>query len=187
MRSSRASPAPPPISAWSRRLPAALRLIEEDGACAGPSSARPSGEVVIHAARGTVLASGGFPHDAARRRALYRIRRPARSTGPPPAFGDTATGCAWARRWAAPGHLRRRSPPPGARLARSLADGTTGHFPHLIERAKPGIIAVLRDGRRFVNEADGYHDYIRACCRDAAGRAPVSWLVCDPASSAATA
>ena len=32
-------------------------------------------------------------------------------------------------------------------------DGTFGHFPHLIERAKPGFIAVTADGRRFVNEA----------------------------------
>lgn len=40
------------------------------------------------------------------------------------------------------------------------ADGSVGHFPHIIDRAKPGAIGVLADGKRFVNEADGYHDYI---------------------------
>jgi hypothetical protein len=41
-------------------------------------------------------------------------------------------------------------------------DGSFGHFPHLIDRAKPGFIAVRRDGRRFVNEADCYHDFMNA-------------------------
>jgi succinate dehydrogenase/fumarate reductase flavoprotein subunit len=36
------------------------------------------------------------------------------------------------------------------------------HFPHLIERAKPGLIAVDARGRRFVNEADSYHDFMSA-------------------------
>ncbi len=35
-------------------------------------------------------------------------------------------------------------------------------FPHLVERAKPGVIAVLPNGKRFVNEADSYHDFIAA-------------------------
>jgi FAD binding domain len=35
-------------------------------------------------------------------------------------------------------------------------DGSTGVFPHFVDRAKPGVIAVLANGRRFVNEALSY-------------------------------
>src|SRR5690606_14650850 len=53
-------------------------------------------------------------------------------------------------------------------------------FPHLVERAKPGIIAVGTDGRRFVNEADSYHDFMRALFRTApAGQTPHAWLIAD--------
>src|SRR5690606_10363756 len=35
-------------------------------------------------------------------------------------------------------------------------------FPHLTDRTKPGILAVTRHGRRFVNEANSYHDFVEA-------------------------
>jgi succinate dehydrogenase/fumarate reductase flavoprotein subunit len=41
-------------------------------------------------------------------------------------------------------------------------DGTWGVFPHFIDRAKPGLIAVLPNGKRFVNEANSYHDFCQA-------------------------
>jgi succinate dehydrogenase/fumarate reductase flavoprotein subunit len=41
-------------------------------------------------------------------------------------------------------------------------DGSTGVFPHFVDRSKPGVIAVNRHGERFVNEADSYHDFIQA-------------------------
>ena len=37
-----------------------------------------------------------------------------------------------------------------------------GVFPHFGDRAKPGVIVVGPDGRRFVNEASDYHDFLRA-------------------------
>jgi len=40
-------------------------------------------------------------------------------------------------------------------------DGSMTHFSHLIERGKPGLIAVTRFGKRFVNEADSYHDFMQ--------------------------
>jgi len=59
-------------------------------------------------------------------------------------------------------------------------DGTTGVFPHLIDRYKPGIIAVTPQGRRFVNEADSYHDFGCAMLKYAAeGQPAYAWLVCD--------
>ncbi|MFC6673347.1 FAD-binding protein [Marinobacterium aestuariivivens] len=54
------------------------------------------------------------------------------------------------------------------------------HFPHLLERAKPGVIAVTASGRRFVNEADSYHDFIQALIDTTEpGQPPQAWLICD--------
>ena len=61
------------------------------------------------------------------------------------------------------------------------ADGSPGVFPHTVtDRAKPGIIAVNASGKRFVNEALSYHEFVLAMLRDgndAANRA--FYLVCD--------
>jgi predicted oxidoreductase len=60
-------------------------------------------------------------------------------------------------------------------------DGSQGVFPHTVtDRAKPGIIAVNASGRRFVNEALSYHEFVLAMLRDgndAAGRP--FYLICD--------
>jgi hypothetical protein len=53
-------------------------------------------------------------------------------------------------------------------------------FPHLIDRYKPGIIAVNRKGRRFTNESDSYHDMGMAMqqhCAD--GPEVAAWLIAD--------
>ena len=61
------------------------------------------------------------------------------------------------------------------------ADGSQGVFPHTVtDRAKPGVIAVNASGRRFVNEALSYHEFVRAMLadgNDTAGRP--FYLVCD--------
>src|SRR5258708_28939239 len=42
-------------------------------------------------------------------------------------------------------------------------DGSRGLYPHLLlDRAKPGLLAVNSAGRRFVNEAVSYHDFVEA-------------------------
>jgi succinate dehydrogenase/fumarate reductase flavoprotein subunit len=49
-----------------------------------------------------------------------------------------------------------------------------------MDRAKPGFIAVLDNGRRFTNEADSYHDFMQslfAALPD--NRQPHCWLICD--------
>ena len=67
-------------------------------------------------------------------------------------------------------------------------DGSTGRFPHIIERGKPGIIGVLANGRRFCNEGNGYYDYVAAMLAAVPqGQEVTSWLVCTRAFSAAMA
>lgn len=137
------------------------------------------GEVVIHARKAVMLATGGFANDIERRRTLF----PRTPTGhehlalPPQgvngdglrlgeaAGGEVASELASAAAWC-----------PVSRVP--YPDGSVGHFPHIIERAKPGIIGVLANGERFVNEADGYYDYVKAMVEHAPGSEVASWLIC---------
>jgi succinate dehydrogenase/fumarate reductase flavoprotein subunit len=137
------------------------------------------GEVVIHARKAVMLATGGFANDIERRRTLF----PRTPTGhehlalPPQgvngdglrlgetAGGEVVTDLASAAAWC-----------PVSRVP--YPDGSVGHFPHIIERAKPGIIGVLANGKRFVNEADGYYDYVKAMVEHAPGSEVASWLIC---------
>ena len=137
------------------------------------------GEVAIRARKGVVLAAGGFANDIERRRALF----PRTPTGhehlalPPlgvsgdglrlgeSAGGQVTTDLASAAAWCPVSRVPYR-------------DGSVGHFPHIIERGKPGIIGVLANGKRFVNEANGYYDYARAMVEQAPGDEVASWLIC---------
>ena len=62
------------------------------------------------------------------------------------------------------------------------SDGTLRRFAHLtLDRAKPGVIAVDRRGRRFTNEADSYHRF-GAALEELARQEPAdppAWLICD--------
>jgi succinate dehydrogenase/fumarate reductase flavoprotein subunit len=59
------------------------------------------------------------------------------------------------------------------------ANGRRAVFPHVVtDRAKPGLIAVNQEGRRFVNEAVSYHRFVRAQLRDPQRSIP-AWLICD--------
>ena len=64
-----------------------------------------------------------------------------------------------------------------------LSGGKFGVFPHLLDRYKPGIIGVLRNGRRFTNESNSYHDVGAAMIAACKGqRETAMWLVCDHAT-----
>jgi succinate dehydrogenase/fumarate reductase flavoprotein subunit len=158
----------------------AVRLIARDGAVRGAILIEPAGETEVVAHRGVVLAAGGFPHDAARRQTTFPVPDQHWTLAVPSATGD---GVRLGE--AAGGRLHTELAAPGAWCPVSLVpfpDGTTGRFPHIIDRGKPGIIGVLADGRRFCNEGDGYHDYVEAMLRAVpAGEEVASWLVCEQA------
>jgi succinate dehydrogenase/fumarate reductase flavoprotein subunit len=60
------------------------------------------------------------------------------------------------------------------------SDGSLGVYPHLVERGKPGVIAVQRNGRRFCDEAVSYHDFVEKWLGSSAVNGPVeAWLICD--------
>ena len=153
---------------------------DETGRVRGLRARAAQGAEEEYRARAVILATGGVSHD----RAL-------RSRFTPHAAGDLSATVS-------PGQAPR-----GASIAQALgaklsaptpegafwvpastftrADGSLGVFPHTVtDRAKPGLIAVGGDGRRFVNEAVSYHEFVRAQLREP-DRAIPAWLICDSA------
>jgi succinate dehydrogenase/fumarate reductase flavoprotein subunit len=59
--------------------------------------------------------------------------------------------------------------------------GGRGAFPHLaLDRAKPGLVAVNAAGRRFVDEAVSYHEFVIGMHRSHETVPTIpAWLVCD--------
>lgn len=156
------------------------RLLLDEGRVVGAVVETAAGEQTIHARRGVVLATGGFAHDKERRRELFAHAPTGTEhwTLPPP----SVTGDGLRLGEAAGGAVDATLAAPGAWCPVSLVpypDGSQGHFPHIIERGKPGLIGVLANGKRFVNEADGYHDYVAAMLAAVPpGREVASWLIC---------
>jgi succinate dehydrogenase/fumarate reductase flavoprotein subunit len=155
----------------------AHRLLQDNGRVTGAVLATPEGEIRVTARAGVVLATGGFAHDAARWADLGAPGGAETTLAVPEAagegvrLGETAGGQV-ARDLASVGALC-----PVSEVAHP--DGSRARFPHIIERGKPGIIAVLANGQRFCNEGLGYHDYARALqAAVAPGEVPESWLIC---------
>ncbi len=161
-----------------RTKSAIVALHREDHGIQGAKVKGPDGAYDIHASRGVVLACGGFPNDVARRDSQFPKHETHRTLAVPSANGDglrigESVG----------GHQADTLASPGAWCPISEVtwpNGRQGVFPHIIDRGKPGVIGVLRSGRRFCNEGLGYHDYVSAML-DAIGpdETPESWLICD--------
>ncbi|MDE2418307.1 MAG: FAD-dependent oxidoreductase [Burkholderiales bacterium] len=159
----------------------AKRLVVEQGRVVGAILGSPGGDVEVRARRGVVLACGGFPHDAARKKALLPHAPTGHAHWSAASRGNTGDGL---RLGETAGGVVASDLVQAAALAPvSLVpqkDGSFAHFPHLIERAKPGVIAVTVRGERFTNEADSYHDFMQGLLTATPAGQPVqAWLVCD--------
>ena len=170
---------------WQVNTPA-RRLLVEQGRVVGAVIDTEQGIRLVRARCGVVLASGGFAHDPARKQALLPHAPSGREHWSAASRGNTGDGLRMAEQVGAQvdtGLAQAAALAPVSRVPRG--DGTWAHFPHLIERAKPGLIAVTGAGRRFVNEADSYHDFMQAllhaCGQGADGEPVRAWLVCDHA------
>jgi succinate dehydrogenase/fumarate reductase flavoprotein subunit len=157
------------------------QLLVEDGAVRGAILEREGRTVRVDARRGVVLACGGFPHDTARRRKMFPHAPDGTehySPGPP---GNTGDGLRLAE--SAGGRIEDRLPNAAAWVPVSITrrkDGSQGVMPHFIDRAKPGVIAVTREGVRFTNEGNSYHDFVQALMKAARpGKEIAAFLICD--------
>ena len=157
-----------------------ISLHQQDGRISGAMLRRADGEHFI-GARAVVLAAGGFPNDPRRRQQLFpRDASGADNLALPPT-ACSGDGLRLGEALGAQVDTRLKSPVAWAPVSRvPHRDGSIGHFPHIIERGKPGIIGVLANGKRFVNEAHGYYDYVAAMVEQVPENQPVcSWLICD--------
>jgi len=133
----------------------------------------------VRALRAVVMAGGGFPANAQlRERHLPQ---------PTPQYTPAYEGCT--------GETFELARSVGAALGEPgldnalwfpssiapRADGSTAVYPHIVlDRAKPGLVAVNSAGRRFVDEAVSYHEFTRAMYRAHQSVPSIpAWLVCD--------
>lgn len=137
--------------------------------------------VLVKARLGVVLAAGGFPADNDLRKRHFRHVREGANHVTLAAGGSTGDALRMAGAVGAginDAYANAAAWVPVSLLPRS--DGSVGRFFHLIDRAKPGVIAVTADGRRFTNESHNYHDFVGAMIDACAGKAEVSaFLICD--------
>jgi len=163
--------------------PVTQLLTDDNGAVTGALVAHPDGPVTLRARRGVVLATGGFPHDV-HRRAEYFPRTPTGqehwTLAPKETTGD---GITIAEQVGAALDTSLASPAAWCPVSLiKYRNGRMGTYPHIVDRGKPGLIAVTANGRRFVNEADGYYQFTTGMIDATADGEPVqAWLICDHA------
>ncbi|MBN9409652.1 MAG: FAD-dependent oxidoreductase [Burkholderiales bacterium] len=146
--------------------------------------AHAGGTRVVRARRGVVLACGGFAHGTAwRRQWLPQAANEAHT--PSLMFeGNTGDGLDLATAVGAVARADGHATPafwvPTSAWT-ECSGGQRSWFPHFaLDRAKPGLIAVNAAGRRFVNEADSYHDFVLGMYRSHRSVPTLpAWLVCD--------
>ncbi len=158
----------------------AKQLVKEGERVTGVVIGTPEGDVSIRAAKGVVLAAGGFPWDITRRKALFPKTPTGEEHWPLPPSSASGDGLHLGETVGGVVDTSLYSPVAWAPVSLvPYLDGHVGHFPHIIDRAKPGVIGVLKNGRRFVNEAGGYYDYVDAMVKAVPeGEEVCSWLVC---------
>lgn len=159
----------------------AKELSMENGRIVGVRVEDGSGQRTLRARHGVVLACGGFPHDVKRIAQAYPHLRQGGEHLSPTAEGNTGDGTRMAEE--AGGEVTIQLKDAAAWMPVSLVkygNGETGVFPHLLDRYKPGVIGVLRNGKRFCNESNSYHDVgadlIKACAGE---KETAMWLICD--------
>jgi succinate dehydrogenase/fumarate reductase flavoprotein subunit len=157
-----------------------VRLISDAGRVTGVVVKSGDGVRRVGARLGVVLAAGGFPQDVERRKRLFPHAPTGREHLSPAPASNTGDGLCLAESVA--GHIVEDLPHAAAWIPVSQVrwpNGELGTFPHLIDRYKPGVICVTREGKRFVNESDSYHDVGAAMQTANAGRDAVTFLICD--------
>lgn len=174
------------VEMWHSAPATALR--RDGDRVVGAIVKRAEGSTHITAKKGVVLAAGGFPWDMEKRRELFPHAGDGSAHYSPAPEGNTGDGVTLGETVGGAAHRELPNAAawvPVSRVPRP--DGSFGVFPHFVDRSKPGVIAVNSYGRRFVNEADSYHDFIQGlrASYDQEGKNGTEkgeicgWFVCD--------
>lgn len=153
-------------------------LLIGDGRVTGAVLRDAAGSREMEARCGVVLATGGIGWNLVLRKRLLPPESQPHSLAPVETAGDgmLAAERAGAALSAGPGTGALWMPV----SARKGADGRKKLFPHIIlDRAKPGLLAVDGTGRRFTNEADSYHAFAEAMVATGCSADRPAHLVCD--------
>ncbi|MCP1196046.1 FAD-dependent oxidoreductase [Acetobacter senegalensis] len=151
-------------------------LIATGGTVTGARFSTPDGERTITARRAVVLATGGIATNRAIRNKIFPFPDMI-SLAPTSNSGDGVEaglriGAGFSNGVDSPALWMPCS-------TRRLRNGTKLVWPHIIlDRAKPGLLAVSQDGLRFVNESNSYHDF---CMGMIENNHKTAWLICDRA------
>lgn len=173
-------------SAYDLNIPVWLsspvqQLIMTDDRVTGAHVQHEGQRIEVHTRRGVVLACGGFPFDIERRKKLFPHTQTGLEHYSPSPKSNTGDGLRLGE--SVGGWVDDTIPHAAAWVPASVTqrpDGTQGVMPHFIDRAKPGVIAVNKQGKRFTNEANSYHDFIQAMVETCKNDDEVStWLLCD--------
>lgn len=153
-----------------------LRLLQRSGTIYGAVFEQAGHECALTSRAGIVLATGGIGHDAELRNSLAPDHAHLYSLA-----GDSVRGQGIAAARTVGAQFQRQANDflwqPVSVVRRS--NGTIGLFPHLyLDRAKPGLIAIDKNGSRFVDEGASYHHFAEAQ-RNTVGASAPAWLVCD--------
>ncbi|ADI90633.1 FAD-dependent oxidoreductase [Acinetobacter oleivorans] len=152
----------------------------ENDKVVGVQVQQPDQHCQIKSKNGVVLACGGFSHDIERLKQVYaHLKHGGEHISPVPKT-NTGDGCRLAE--SVGGVVDIQYADSAAWMPVSKVPCTDGYgvFPHLLDRYKPGIIGVLKNGKRFTNESNSYHDVgadlFRACEEF---DETAMWLICD--------
>jgi succinate dehydrogenase/fumarate reductase flavoprotein subunit len=136
-------------------------LLREAGRVTGLVMSQAGLRRQVMARRGVILATGGFNRHPTRRAEMLPRPTPDFSPAAPGHTGEMHDLALQAGARYGEGGLDAAFWAPVS--VRTRHDGSTAVFPHFVlDRGKPGIIAVNAAGRRFVNEATSYHLFARA-------------------------
>lgn len=133
----------------------------------------------VRARRGVVLATGGIPHNKSLKAELMKDYPHLHSL----VFeGNTGDGLTSSRAIGAA--VDESVSNPGFWSPASILKGPDGSETAWVhghmDRGKPGLIAVNSQGRRFVNEADSYHDFVMSMFRSHREVPAIpAYLICD--------
>lgn len=163
---------------WSQSPVTTLKI--EAGRVTGATVQRNGAPCEVRVRRGIILAAGGFPHDPARQAGHFsHLDKRAHASAAPTT--NTGDGLRLAEAIGAGIDMHLAEPAAWAPVSQ-VPDGSGRfkNFPHLVDRGKPGFLAVDSHGRRFVNEAVSYHDFIKVLlAATPENETPEAWLICD--------
>lgn len=154
-----------------------LEIVNESGRATALRVSGASGERIIRARRGVVIATGGFSHSRDKRRHWLPT-----SASPDSPFAPGSTGDGLDLGVAAGGEVATDNAnnaywSPASVYVRP--DGRKVVYPHTVtDRGKPGSLVVNREGRRFTSEAVSYHRFGEALLRGNGENLP-AWIICD--------